>query len=82
MTEQLAKIAVSVERYKVPLDPPADVFHVEVLSGDGVWEETFGTEDLVHAFLRGVQAGAFPNAHVPLYEIPREAKPLPALGKE
>ncbi len=65
---------IKVRRLHVPLDPSTEVFHVVVKRGEGEWHETCNTEELVRAFLRGVQAGS--SEHVPLPEIPVNAEAL------
>ncbi|TAL49438.1 hypothetical protein EPN83_00830 [Patescibacteria group bacterium] len=72
----LDSINIVIRRYEIPLIPRTSVFHVSVEMKGGVWEETIPTEDNLHWFPRGVQAGAFP-AHVSLPEIPRNAESLP-----
>lgn len=68
------KIEIKIGRYKIrpaePLEREIDVFQVEVHRGDGVWIEEFTSEDRLHAFLRGVQAGSPEYVHIP--EIPQQ----------
>lgn len=69
------KVSITVKKYHVPLDPPVDVYHVEVSRGDGVWEETCPTRENLQMFLQGVRAGC--ESYVALPEIPEHAEPLP-----
>lgn len=59
---------VHIKRLTVKTDPNVDVFSVQVHSQEGVWQETLATEELLKAFLRGVQAGAAVIVFIP--EIP------------
>jgi hypothetical protein len=68
------ELRVEVERFEVPLDPAIDVFQVAVHRGDGVWQETCASEEMLQMFLRGVQAGAENKISLP--EIPRSAMRL------
>ena len=51
----------TVTEYDVQLAPHTKVYHVEVESkggsSPGIWEESFGSLEALHAFLRGVHAG-------------------------
>ncbi len=62
---------ITIERCRVELEPHIDVFHVSVVQNGGSWDETFGSEELLRAFLRGVQAGRGGMDYVPMPEIPR-----------
>ncbi len=55
--QELKAPAVVITRHQVALDPPIDVFNVELKSEDSVWSETWGSEDQLRAFLRGIKAG-------------------------
>ena len=69
------KIKVTVKKYLVELDPPIEVYCVEVARGDGVWDETCSSREHLEIFLRGIQAGS--EEYVSLPEIPNEAEQLP-----
>jgi len=69
------KITITVKKYRVELDPPCEVYHVEVARGDGVWDETCSSREHLEIFLRGVQAGY--EGYLPLPEIPQEAERIP-----
>lgn len=69
------KVSIGITRYRVNLEPPVDVFHVAVTRGDGVWDETCTTPELLQMFLQGVRAGC--EGYVTLPEIPERAEPLP-----
>ena len=66
---------VHIKRLTVKTDPNVDVFSVQVHSQEGVWQETLATEELLKAFLRGVQAGAAVVVSIP--EIPKKAEDDP-----
>ena len=68
---QHQEMKVEVERFEVPLDPAIYVFQVAVHRRDGVWQETCASAEMLHMFLRGVQAGA--ENQISLPEIPGEA---------
>ncbi len=52
---QVLKIAIT--RHEVAIDPPIPVFHVAMGNDRESWEESFGTEVELRAFLRGIKAG-------------------------
>ena len=70
---------IKVVRYEVHLDPSVEILHVEINDSRSTWMETVPSDENLHWFLRGVQAGAamFAHKHVSLPEIPRNAEPLP-----
>src|SRR3989344_1085908 len=69
------KVSITIEKYRIHLDPEVCVYHVEVARGDGVWEETCPTREHLEMFLQGVRAGC--ESYVTLPEIPERAEPLP-----
>lgn len=69
------KLAIEIGRFEIPLDPPVHVFNVIVSRGGGSWHETYGSEELLQAFLQGVRAGY--DGYISLPEVPSEAKPFP-----
>ncbi len=71
------KIRIEIERYYVPTDPSTYVFQVLVHRGESVWHETCNTEELLHMFLRGVQAGSPEFVSLPEIPFPNQAKNLP-----
>jgi len=52
------KIGCKIRRYSIRMDPSLSVFNVELHKPNGIWTESFGSEKLLRAFLRGVRAGA------------------------
>ena len=50
-------LKVTITRHEVVLDPPIQVFHVEVENEGGSWEETWGSERELQVFLRGMKVG-------------------------
>lgn len=70
---------ITIKRYRVPIDPPIDIFLVEYqLSGAGVWREVCPTEQALKWFLRGIQASGPGFTVNP--EIPTQAELLPSVG--
>jgi len=56
-------------------DPEIPIYHVELSNDSGMWTETWGSEELLRAFLRGVQAGcSMFGVYVPAVEIPTQAE--------
>ncbi len=49
---------IEIEFLEVPTDPPVKIYHVEIHDDTGSWNETFGSLELLNAFLRGLSAGA------------------------
>lgn len=76
-----AKIdTVEIFRLKTPTDPPLEFFQVIVRYSEGVWCETFGSEELLKVFLKGLQVGCDASGvQLPRFEIPRESVPMPLL---
>lgn len=76
------EVRILVRRFRVPLEPPAEIFHVQVERGDGVWEETLPTREQLAIFIQGVRAGvavAATGAYVSFPVIPEKAEPLPSV---
>ena len=48
-------ITIVVSKVNVDTDPSTHVFQVEIFDKNGTWHETFNTEELVRAFLRGMR---------------------------
>jgi len=48
---------INVTRHRVELDPPIEVFNVELTKKGGCWMETWGSKDQLQAFLKGIEAG-------------------------
>ncbi len=72
----MAKTTVKITRHRIEqLDPPVDVFNIEVQREGGIWTESYGSEELVEAFTRGVKAGNPDFPEIP--PIPREVTELP-----
>lgn len=71
------KVEISVRPERIEGDPPATVYFVKIESSGmnaGEWRDSFGSLDLLRAYLRGVKAGAlmYADKHIELPEIPRE----------
>lgn len=50
------QMLIEVEKKETDTDPPIPVYQVNIEDGrGGCWCETFGTEDLLRAFLRGIR---------------------------
>lgn len=69
------KVQILVKRIKIPTDPSIEVFSVEVRDEKSSWMETVPTEETLHWFLRGIQAGAsmFAKEYVSLPEVPKHS---------
>jgi hypothetical protein len=62
---------VTVSRVRILLDPPHDIFNVEISSNGGAWRHTVGSEGELMQFLRGVEAGvAMRHGHLSCGQIP------------
>lgn len=68
-------LTITIRRYQVPLDPPTEVFHVQIERADGIWKETCTSLEQLEIFLRGVRAGS--PSYVSWPEVPETAEPLP-----
>lgn len=69
-----SSVRANVTRCQVYIHPLVDVFHVELITDESVWEESYGSEAELNAFLKGVQAGCSMVGHLFIRpEIPREA---------
>jgi hypothetical protein len=53
--KKMADIKIKAETKEVG-DPAIPIFKITVESGNGIWEETYGSRELVDAFLKGLQA--------------------------
>jgi hypothetical protein len=67
----LKTIRAKVQRMQVEMDPPLDIFNIELMTSDGVWTESFGSEEALRTFLRGVEAGCALGGRLEIPEIPR-----------
>lgn len=47
---------ITIKSIEVGQDPSITIYEVELQSESGIWRETYGTRELVEAFLRGVKA--------------------------
>ena len=67
------KFEINITKQMAGDDPEIPIYHVELLSTRGSWNETWATEELLRAFLRGVEAGAAMccGAYITQPEIPR-----------
>lgn len=71
--EEPSVVRAEIRRVRVMLDPSHDLFHVELTRATGGWNETYGSEEAVRAFLRGAEAGAsLMSGRLQADEIPRE----------
>lgn len=50
------EMAVEVRRKSIGEDPPIDIFLVVITSGQAAWRETFGSAELLNAYLKGVNS--------------------------
>ena len=66
-------LEVKITRVRFALDPPIEVFNVEMENQTGRWTETFGSEGLLCAFLRGLQARTTMGGELQIAEIPQKA---------
>ena len=80
-TQQPCRLQIRIKRYRVPLEPEVQVFHVEVENEQGgIWEETCRTASETRLFLQGVKAGATMSGNsVPLPDMPVQVEDLPGL---
>lgn len=51
----MSELQITLSAMQAGQDPAITVYHVE-LQQEGIWTETFGTQEALMAFLRGVQA--------------------------
>lgn len=69
-------LEVSVDRFEVGRDPTVSIFHITLRNGQGIWEEGFGSQELMRAFVKGVQAASAMYGHAASsfreLDIPRE----------
>lgn len=73
-TIKKGEIEFAIERVEVSLDPAVDIFELELTRGNGSWRKSFGSEELLRAFLEGVQACASLYGHIMMLpEIPAKA---------
>jgi len=60
--ELIDGVEVTITPNEVGEDPSIVIFHVSIedtREGDqGIWTDTFGSKDLLNAYLRGIEAGA------------------------
>lgn len=62
---------ITVEKVLAGEDPAIPIYHVILEHDNGTWTETFGTQELLLAFFRGVKAASMMlGAYVPDPEIP------------
>lgn len=72
MAETTEKPQVTVTARETEDDPPITVYHVEIIHRGGSWDATYGSRELLNAFLYGVHAGCMMlGVHVPDPVIPR-----------
>lgn len=53
----MPEISIYIQRVRVNLDPPHDVFSIELANDNGEWRFTAVSEDSLKTFLEGVRAG-------------------------
>jgi hypothetical protein len=64
-----------ITRYRLNLNPPADIFGIEIESPQGTWKESFGSENDLRIFLRGVTAAlGLYGIYISSPEIPMNAE--------
>lgn len=68
------RMLVEVQKMRVDSDPGIDIYHVVIEDGrGGSWNETFATEDLLMAFLKGIKV---------TYAMSDLQKLLPSFGND
>jgi len=73
MAKNLKEIKVRIRCYHLALDPPIEVFNVEVSDEQGLWKESLGSKELLEAFVKGIKAGAsLGGCRVEMEEIVRK----------
>jgi len=65
----MAEITIDIKPVKVGNDPSITIFHVTIRSERGIWTESWGSRELLEAFLQGVKA-ALSFTEVGHIEIP------------
>ncbi len=75
--EKLNHIQTRIIRGHVQATRPIDIFQVNLATDKGTWDESFGSEAELKAFLRGVQAGCDLSGKVYTQpEIPQNPKEM------
>ena len=67
----MSKPTVKVEKMEVRHEdyPSLHIYLVLIEDESGVWQETFGTKELLQAFLRGFRAGSYVVAGIHMEEV-------------
>lgn len=52
------EIEITIQKSKTG-DPAIFIWRVELRHGNGIWPETYGSKELLEAYLRGVKASLF-----------------------
>ena len=74
--ELVPGVAITITPQEAGDDPPITIFHVAIEDNrgetKGVWCDTFGSKELLRAYLRGLEAGAvmIGGKHVTRPEVP------------
>lgn len=70
--ELVPGVKITITPVETKTDPPITVFSVVIEDKEGVWSDTFGSQELLRAYLRGIEAGGamIGNKHVVRPEIP------------
>lgn len=53
-----ARLDAAVQPLTVGDDPEIEIYHVELSHEGGMWTETFGSKELLDAFLKGLRAAS------------------------
>lgn len=69
-------ITIQIRPRRFTTDPPIWIYEVELLSKEGVWRETYGSREVLLAFLRGLEAAAAMLGHqaIQIPSIPPESQ--------
>ena len=75
--ERARTFKATINRIRATVEPPHDLFCVEMTHEQGLWRETLGSEADLEIFLKGLVAGAgMMDGRIEFGEIPQEAKLL------
>lgn len=69
---------IKIKKIEIPLDPPINVFAVEIEGEGNIWKESISSEESLRWFLRGISAGAsmYGDTYITLPEIPTRTHEL------
>ena len=49
-------VEINIKKIMAGEDPAVPIFHVEVIGPHGLWRESWGSEEHLRIFLRGIEA--------------------------